>query len=122
MTTATFAIGGMHCAACAVRNERTLRKIPGVRDANVNLGTMFGVFLLASAAATLGGLDSPLGAVVGGLSLGVVESLVTNYPNDWWGSTYIGPDTALAVAFLIILVVLLVRPSGLFGSTRVERV
>lgn len=39
MATATFAIGGMHCAACAVRNERTLRKIPGVRDANVNLGT-----------------------------------------------------------------------------------
>ncbi len=39
MTTATFAIGGMHCAACAVRNERTLRKIPGVREVNVNLGT-----------------------------------------------------------------------------------
>jgi Cu+-exporting ATPase len=39
MTTAAFAIGGMHCAACAVRNERTLRKIPGVREASVNLGT-----------------------------------------------------------------------------------
>ena len=39
MATATFAIGGMHCAACAARNERTLRKIPGVRDASVNLGT-----------------------------------------------------------------------------------
>jgi Cu+-exporting ATPase len=39
MTTATFAIGGMHCASCAARNERVLRKIPGVRDANVNLGT-----------------------------------------------------------------------------------
>jgi Cu+-exporting ATPase len=39
MATATFPIGGMHCAACAVRNERTLRKIPGVREANVNLGT-----------------------------------------------------------------------------------
>ncbi|CAB4885081.1 unannotated protein [freshwater metagenome] len=91
-------------------------------NANVSLGTMFGVFLLASAAATLGGLDSPIGAVVGGLSLGVVESLVTNYPNDWWGSTYIGADTAIAVAFVIILVVLLVKPSGLFGSTRVERV
>jgi Cu+-exporting ATPase len=37
--TTTFAIGGMHCAACAVRNERTLRKIPGVLEANVNLGT-----------------------------------------------------------------------------------
>jgi len=39
MTTTTFAIGGMHCAACAVRNERTLAKIPGVRKVNVNLGT-----------------------------------------------------------------------------------
>src|SRR6266446_6066667 len=39
MATATFEIGGMHCAACAVRNERTLRKIVGVREANVNLGT-----------------------------------------------------------------------------------
>jgi P-type Cu+ transporter len=38
-TTTTFAIGGMHCAACAVRNERALRKIPGVLEANVNLGT-----------------------------------------------------------------------------------
>jgi P-type Cu+ transporter len=38
-TTATFAIGGMHCAACAVRNERALRKMPGVLEANVNLGT-----------------------------------------------------------------------------------
>jgi len=91
-------------------------------NANINLATMFGVFLLASAAATLGGLDSPLGAVVGGLSLGVIESLVSNYPKEWWGSAYIGADTAVAVAFLIILVVLLVRPSGLFGSSRVERV
>src|SRR5712672_1049140 len=39
MTTATFAIGGMHCASCAARNERALQKIPGVREANVNLGT-----------------------------------------------------------------------------------
>jgi len=39
MTTVTFAIGGMHCAACAVRNERTLLKTPGVREASVNLGT-----------------------------------------------------------------------------------
>ena len=39
MATVNFAIGGMHCAACAVRNERTLIKIPGVLTANVNLGT-----------------------------------------------------------------------------------
>jgi branched-chain amino acid transport system permease protein len=91
-------------------------------NANLTLGSMFTVFLLASAAATLGGLDSPIGAVVGGLSLGVMESLVSNYPKDWWGSTYIGADTAVAVAFVIILGVLVVKPSGLFGSTRVERV
>src|SRR5262245_29896051 len=39
MATASFSIGGMHCAACAMRNERTLLKIPGVQKANVNLGT-----------------------------------------------------------------------------------
>src|ERR1700716_2607456 len=39
MTTATLAIGGMHCASCAARNERALQKIPGAREANVNLGT-----------------------------------------------------------------------------------
>jgi len=91
-------------------------------NTNVNVASMFSVFLLAAAAATLGGLDSPIGAIVGGLSLGVVESLVQNYPKDWPASTYIGADTAIAVAFLIILIVLLVRPAGLFGSSRVERV
>src|SRR6266849_1661038 len=39
MTTATFNITGMHCASCAVRNERTLKKLKGVFDATVNLAT-----------------------------------------------------------------------------------
>lgn len=91
-------------------------------DTNVSIGSMFSVFLLSSAAATLGGLDSPGGAVIGGLSLGVIESLVGNYPDDWPASEWIGIETKTAVAFLIILVVLLVRPAGLFGSTKVERV
>src|SRR5260370_25790306 len=39
MTTATFNIAGMHCASCAVRNERTLKKLKGVLDATVNLAT-----------------------------------------------------------------------------------
>jgi branched-chain amino acid transport system permease protein len=91
-------------------------------DTNVSIGSMFSVFLLSAAAATLGGLDSPGGAVIGGLSLGVIESLVGNYPDNWPGSDWIGIETKTAVAFLIILVVLLVRPSGLFGSAKVERV
>ncbi len=90
--------------------------------ATITIATMFQIFLLASAAATLGGLDSPLGALVGGLSLGIVQSLVSSYPKNWIGSSYIGAPTAVAVAFVIILIVLVVRPSGLFGSARVERV
>src|SRR6266478_1805463 len=39
MTTATFNISGMHCASCAARNERTLKKLKGVFDATVNLAT-----------------------------------------------------------------------------------
>ena len=91
-------------------------------DTNVSIGSMFSVFLLSAAAATLGGLDSPGGAVIGGLSLGVIESLVGNYPRNWPASDWIGIQTKTAVAFLIILIVLLVRPAGLFGSSRVERV
>jgi len=94
----------------------------GGLNANLNIFTMFEIFLLSSAAATLGGLDSPLGALVGGLLLGVIKSLVSNYPKDWAGSGYVNATTAVAAAFVIILIVLVVRPSGLFGSSRVERV
>ncbi len=73
------------------------------------------VLVFAFAAAALGGFDSPLGAVVGGLIVGVTQALTIQY---------IEPlnDIELVVPFAIILVVLLVRPSGLFGSTQVERV
>ena len=74
-----------------------------------------GVLVFAFAAAALGGFDSPLGAVVGGLIVGVAHALTIEY---------LAPlnDIELVVPFGIILVVLLVKPSGLFGSTRVERV
>lgn len=73
------------------------------------------VLVFAFAAAALGGFDSPLGAVVGGLIVGVTQALTIQY---------IEPlnDIELVVPFAIILVVLLVKPSGLFGSTQVERV
>jgi branched-chain amino acid transport system permease protein len=67
------------------------------------------VLLYAFAAAVLGGLDSPLGAVVGGLLLGVLLSLVGTYVH------WVGGELRLAVALAVILGVLLVRPSGLLG-------
>jgi branched-chain amino acid transport system permease protein len=84
---------------------------------NVDSSMMFTIFFAATAAATLGGFDSLLGAVLGGLMLGVFENLVAGYFPD-----IIGQELKVAVSLLVILVVLLVKPSGLFGSQRVERV
>lgn len=86
-------------------------------NTNVNLGLMFTVFIYASAAATLGGFDSPGGAVIGGLSIGLVQTMAAGYAPEW-----VGQQMKVGVAFLVMLAVLLVRPSGLFGTARVERV
>ena len=74
------------------------------------------VLLYAFAGAVLGGLDSPLGAVVGSLLLGVLINLIGTYV-DW-----IGTDLRLPVALAVILGVLLVKPTGLFGRVEVARV
>lgn len=86
-------------------------------NSSVSLGLMFTVFIYGSAAATLGGFDSPGGAVIAGLAIGVIENLVAGYAQEW-----VGQSMKLGVAFLVILVVLMVKPSGLFGTQKVERV
>src|SRR5207237_264319 len=75
---------------------------------------MSGILLYAFAAALLGGIDSPGGAVVGGLVVGVLENLL--------GAFVIGNELKLVVALVLIVGVLLVRPSGFFGSVQVSRV
>ena len=77
---------------------------------------MQGLVVYAFAAAVLGGIDSPLGAVVGGLVLGVALNLMGTYVS------FIGTDLRLPAAFLLIVIVLVVRPSGLFGKRSVTRV
>lgn len=84
---------------------------------NVDSGMMLAIFFSATAAAMLGGFDSLLGAVVAGLALGIIENMGAGYQPD-----IIGQDLKGSVSLVIILVVLLFRPSGLFGSKRVERV
>jgi len=74
------------------------------------------VLVYAFASAVLGGIESPLGAVVGGLILGVVLNLLGTYV-DW-----IGNELRLATALAIIVIVLVFRPSGLFGRAVVQRV
>jgi branched-chain amino acid transport system permease protein len=77
---------------------------------------MQAILIYAFAAAVLGGIGSPFGAVVGGLLLGVLLNLIGVYVN------VVGAELKLPVALLVILVVLLVKPSGLFGRPEVKRV
>ncbi|PYM72577.1 MAG: branched-chain amino acid ABC transporter permease [Candidatus Rokuibacteriota bacterium] len=77
---------------------------------------MGGIQIYAFAAATVGGFTSPLGAVVGGFLVGVTENLVGTYVS------FIGTELKLTVALAMIIIVLLVRPSGLFGRSFVRRV
>jgi branched-chain amino acid transport system permease protein len=77
---------------------------------------MFGVLLYGFAGAVLGGLTSPGGAVLGGFAVGVIENLAGTF------IPYVGRDLKLTIALLVIVAVLMVRPSGLFGRTAVSRV
>jgi branched-chain amino acid transport system permease protein len=81
-------------------------------DPNMMLGTLIYGF----AGAILGGLTSPAGAVVGGFLIGILENLVGTYV------PFIGSELKLTVALAVIIVVLLVKPGGLFGSITVKRV
>jgi branched-chain amino acid transport system permease protein len=77
---------------------------------------MLVILIYAFAAAVLGGIDSPVGAVVGGLILGVVVNLLGRYVG------FVGQQLRLPSALALLLLVLLVRPQGLFGHVRVRRV
>jgi branched-chain amino acid transport system permease protein len=75
---------------------------------------MGGVLLYAFAAALVGGVDSPAGAVFGGFLVGVLENVL--------GAFVIGNELKLAVALVLIIGVLTIRPSGFFGKVHVSRV
>ncbi|MBO9578188.1 MAG: branched-chain amino acid ABC transporter permease, partial [Microbacteriaceae bacterium] len=75
-----------------------------------------GILVYALAAVVIGGLDSPIGVVIAGLGIAVLESLAGRYIG------FIGHDLKVVVPFLIIFVVLIVRPQGLFGRKAVVRV
>jgi branched-chain amino acid transport system permease protein len=77
---------------------------------------MQAILIYAFAAAVLGGIDSPVGAIAGGLLLGVGLNLIGSYID------FVGADLRLPVTLLVILVVLLVRPAGLFGKPVARRV
>src|SRR3546814_298043 len=78
------------------------------------------IALVAFPAMILGGLDSPLGAVVGGIIIGLVQQLTSLYGPEyleWFGNGF-----ELVSPYLVMIVILLVRPYGLFGTKEVRRV
>ena len=75
---------------------------------------MSGILLYGIAAALMGGIDNPFGAVVGGLIVGVLENLM--------GAYVVGTELKLTVALMLIIGVLIFKPTGLFGRHFVTRV
>ena len=86
------------------------------QSVSLTTSSLFAVLLYAFAAAVLGGLDSPPGAIVGGIIIGVAKN---------WAATYVPSGVGnvdLTLAFAMIVIVLMVRPTGLFGHPRARRV
>ncbi|HZD26379.1 MAG TPA: branched-chain amino acid ABC transporter permease [Alphaproteobacteria bacterium] len=77
---------------------------------------MVGVLLYGFAGALLGGVSNPIGAVIGGFIVGVLEALVGTYV------PFVGNELKLSVALVLIVGVLVFKPSGLFGRVVVRRV
>jgi len=77
---------------------------------------MLGVLLYGFAGAVVGGLTSPIGAVAGGLIVGVMENLAGTYV------PVVGSELKLTIALSLIILILIFKPSGLFGKTLAKRV
>ncbi|MEZ4433061.1 MAG: branched-chain amino acid ABC transporter permease [bacterium] len=107
---ATWIIAGAFAALAGVS--------VAVRDPQVDPTVGF-VALRAFPAVIVGGLESPLGAVLAGLLLGVAEVLCAAYLNDALGG--MGRNFHIVMPYLVMIAVLIVRPYGLFGQRTVER-
>ena len=91
----------------------------GAPDARASPRRSYTVALRAFPAAILGGLDSTGGALVGGLLIGIAESLAAGYQDQL---LFLGRGFGDVVPYVVMIAVLLVRPSGLFGTKELTRV
>ncbi len=110
MTVAVWATAG----ALAVIAGVFLAGYPRAIDPNMGL-----IALAAFPGAVLGGFDSINGAVVGGVFIGVLQTIVAGFEAPFAG--VIGQNFHVIVPWLVLVLVLLVRPQGLFGTKRVIR-
>ncbi|MGL4285185.1 MAG: branched-chain amino acid ABC transporter permease [Phreatobacter sp.] len=106
----SFVIGFSFAVSAAIGAVAGVLVTP-ITLTSYDVGTLMG--LKGFAAAMLGGMGNPLGAVVGGLCVGLLEA---------FGAGYISSQYKDAVGFIVILAVLFVLPNGLFGRSKIERV
>jgi len=104
----TFAMGGALAGAAGVMYQQT------VGTTNYNLGFQLG--LIAFTSAVLGGIGSLPGAVLGGLLIGVIQGLNDGLPHG------LGQKWSQSVVFTILILLMVFKPAGLFGSNAVEKV
>ncbi|MDQ2851316.1 branched-chain amino acid ABC transporter permease [Dermatophilaceae bacterium Sec6.4] len=107
--TAAFAMGAILAALAGVAQ--------GLRDSNVSSTMGFLAGLKAFTAAVLGGIGNIQGAVAGGLILGLIEAMATQYiPGQFGGNAW-----SDVYAFVVLILVLVFKPEGLFGARVVDR-
>lgn len=102
--------------AAAIGAVAGMMVAPHVAGISPNL--MIGILIYGFAAAVLGGLDSAMGAVIGGIAVGVTQSMVVQYGDK----VNLGSEWSDVVAFALIIIVLMVKPTGLFGAPVVKKV
>lgn len=78
------------------------------------------VALVAFPAMMVGGLDSPAGAIAGGIIIGLVQSLTSGYQDDI--APWLGKNFSAVMPYVVMILILMVRPYGLFGTKEVQRV
>jgi branched-chain amino acid transport system permease protein len=78
------------------------------------------IALLAFPAIILGGLDSPGGAVIGGVIIGITQTLTAGYQKDY--AAFLGENFQSVMPFVVMVLILLIRPYGLFGTKEVKRI
>jgi branched-chain amino acid transport system permease protein len=82
--------------------------------------TVGAIALVAFPAMIVGGLDSPIGAVLGGMIIGLTQALTAGYQQDV--APWLGDNFAAVMPYVVMILILLVRPYGLFGTREVRRV
>jgi branched-chain amino acid transport system permease protein len=110
-----FAISWGISAALAALAGVTLASGPAALSPTIGA-----IALLAFPAMIVGGMDSPVGAVAGGMIIGITQALTAGYQEDI--APWLGDNFAAVMPYVVMIVILMVRPYGLFGTREVRRV